>query len=190
MASVLDNPAVRQAALPISVEQYHELGRTGIIPTNTELVRGVILGKMIKSPEHSWLVQYLVDWLRSALPTGWHVRQEQPLTLSDSEPEPDVAVVLGSPGNYRQRHPSTAALVIEVAVTSSELDREKAAIYAEANVPEYWLVLPGQDQAEVYSLPNECGSTQHQTIEIDGFLSPQAFPQLKLALRTLFEAEP
>ncbi|MEX2171460.1 MAG: Uma2 family endonuclease [Pirellulales bacterium] len=187
MASVLDNPAVRQAALPITVEQYHELGRTGIIPANTELVRGVILGKMIKSPEHSWLVQYLVDWLRSALPTGWHVRQEQPLTLS--EPEPDVVVVSVSPADYRQRHPSTAELVIEVAVTSSELDREKAAIYAEANVPEYWLFLPGQDQAEVYSLPNECGYTKQETIEIDGFLSPQAFPQLKLALRTLFEAE-
>lgn len=189
MASVLDNPAVRQAALPISVEQYHELGRAGIIPEKTELVRGVILGKMIKSPEHSWLVQYLADWLRTHLPIGWHVRQEQPLTLADSEPEPDLAVVEGSPADYRQQHPATASLVIEEAVTSSDLDREKAAIYAEANVLEYWLLLPGVEQAEIFTRPAVNGYAIHRTIEIDGTLSPLGFPTMKLALRALFEAE-
>jgi Uma2 family endonuclease len=112
------------------------------------------------------------------------------LTLSDSEPEPDVAVVLGSPAEYRYRHPSTAALVIEVAVTSSDLDREKAAIYAEAKVPEYWLIMPGLEQTDVYSMPAQNGYAQQRSIDMDGVLNPQAFPQLHLSLRTLFEAEP
>src|SRR5690349_9249472 len=116
MASVLDNVAVRQAALPFSVEQYHKRGEAGIIPQNTELLRGVILKKMVKSPEHSWLVQRLVDWLRDGLPSGWLVRQEQPLTIEDSEPEPDIAVVRGSAEDFRRGHPRTAALVIEVAI--------------------------------------------------------------------------
>ena len=68
MASILENAAVRDAALPISVEQYHRLGQAGIIPQHTELLRGVIVEKMVKSPEHSWLVQRLVDRLRDTFP--------------------------------------------------------------------------------------------------------------------------
>ncbi|MEZ6080011.1 MAG: hypothetical protein R3C56_31345 [Pirellulaceae bacterium] len=61
MASVLDNPAVRRLALPISVAQYHSLGHAGLIDQETELLRGVIVAKMIKSPRHSFLVQILAD---------------------------------------------------------------------------------------------------------------------------------
>jgi hypothetical protein len=43
MASILDNAAVRSAALPITVEQYHRLGEAGIIPQHNELLRGVIV---------------------------------------------------------------------------------------------------------------------------------------------------
>ena len=111
MPSILDNPAIRQAALVVTVEQYHRLGETGVIAEKTELLKGVIVEKMVKSPLHSWLVQSLVEWLRKDLPPGLHVRQEQPLTFADSEPEPDVAVVVGSSADYRSSHPSTAVLV-------------------------------------------------------------------------------
>jgi Uma2 family endonuclease len=39
-----------------------------------ELLRGVIVEKWVKSPEYTWLVQRLVDWLRATIPAGWHVR--------------------------------------------------------------------------------------------------------------------
>ena len=52
MFSILENNAVRDAVLPISVEQYHQLGESGILQGNTELLRGVIVEKMIKSPKH------------------------------------------------------------------------------------------------------------------------------------------
>ena len=81
MASILEQPAVREAVLPISVEQYHRLGEAGIVPERTELLRGIVVEQMIKTPLHTWTVQRLVDWLRSAAPAGLHVRQEQPLTL-------------------------------------------------------------------------------------------------------------
>src|SRR5687768_6437915 len=124
VASILDNAAVRNAALPISVEQYHRLGETGIIPQNTELLHGVIVEKMVKSPQHSWLVQRLADWLRSNLPSDCHLRQEQPLTFVDSEPEPDLAVVRGQPDDFRRQHPRTAEWVIEVAISSEDIDRQ------------------------------------------------------------------
>ena len=60
------------------------------------------------------VVQRFVDWLRSGVSEGFHIRQEQPLTFADSEPEPDVSVVFGSPDDYGQSHPASAELVIEV----------------------------------------------------------------------------
>lgn len=77
------------------------------------------------------------------------MRQEASLQLTDSVPEPDVAVVTGSRQDYDDK-PTTAALVVEVAVTSLAADRAKAALYAEASVGEYWIVLAEVGHVEVY----------------------------------------
>ena len=50
---------------------------------------------MVKNPPHSTARQLATKALRQILPSGWHVRSQEPITLSDSEPEPDVAVVRG-----------------------------------------------------------------------------------------------
>ena len=69
------------------------------------------------------------------------VCKEDPLTLADSEPEPDLAVIDGKIKDYDYIRVTTARLVIEVSVSSLALDRAKAAIYAAAGIPEYWIVL-------------------------------------------------
>lgn len=100
-------------------------------------MKGILLRKTSKSPTHSWLVQLLLQLLQQSLPPGFCLRQEQPLTFLRSEPEPDLAVVYGSLNDFRHAHPTTAELVIEVAISTVELDRQKAAIYAAAGVAEY-----------------------------------------------------
>jgi Uma2 family endonuclease len=188
MASVLENAAVREAALPISVEQYHQLGEAGIIRQNTELLHGVILENMVKSPEHSWLVQRLVDWLRDGLPSGWLVRQEQPLTFDDSELEPDIAVVKGSSEDFRRQHPRTAALVIEVAISSESIDREKGRIYADAEVSEFWLVLPHLKSIEVQRAPAAGSYQRREVFRAGSTITPAELPVGGLSLSELFEA--
>jgi Uma2 family endonuclease len=66
-----------------------------------------------------------------------------PLAVVDGwTPEPDIAVA--EPSTDPDRHPTTAHLVVEVAVTSQVEDRRKALPYARALIPRYWLVdLPG-----------------------------------------------
>lgn len=61
------------------------------------------------------------------------------LTDSDSEPEPDVLMFeRDAPRPY---HPGTAALVIEVCVSSHRRDlREKPPLYAAAGVVDYWVI--------------------------------------------------
>ena len=84
----------------------------------------------------------VADALRGAFGRGWHVRIGAPIVLGDfSEPEPDVSVVRGSVRDYRDAHPTDAALIVEVAQTSLRLDRRiKASIYAGGGIGEYWIV--------------------------------------------------
>ena len=68
-------------------------------------------------------------------------------------PEPDIAVVRGTTDDFRVKHPTTAELVVEVAVDSLTLDHEKVSLYAEAGVAEYWIVLGETEQVEVCRRP-------------------------------------
>ena len=187
MASILDKPAVRDAVLPIRVEQYHRLGEEGIIPEQTELLRGVIVERMVKSPLHTYIVQLFVRWLEAAVDVGHYVRKEEPLTLSDSEPEPDVAVVPGVPEDYRQSHPTSAEFVIEVAIATVALDREKADIYAAEGVSEYWIVVPDERMVETYREPTPNGYRFHEQLtDPDIVLCPKLLPQAVIRLADVF----
>src|SRR6266446_4049646 len=93
--SILEIPEVRQRVSPLSVEEYHRLSEFNENGRRTELIRGIVIEKMSKSPLHSSVAKLLYDKLVQILPDGFIVRREDPLTLPDSEPEPDIAVVRG-----------------------------------------------------------------------------------------------
>lgn len=150
MQSLLENSSIRDAVLRLDVDQYHRLCNSGIIPERTELLEGVVVEKMGKSPLHTWTVAFLEDWFRNSLRDGLLLRVEQPLTLGASEPEPDLAIVAGHRDDFRRCHPQHAEVVVEVAVTTAELDRAKSRIYAEASIPTYFLVLPEQKQVILF----------------------------------------
>ncbi len=151
ISALLESPEVMQRALPTTVEQYHALAQLGLIAENAELLEGLIVEKMPKFPLHSSVLLKLLKRLQAIRGENYDVRPEQPITCRRSEPEPDLALVTASPDDYASGHPQTAQLVIEIAVSSVEIDRRKAAIYAEAGVGEYWIVLPETRQIEVHS---------------------------------------
>lgn len=130
----------------------------GILGENDriELLEGGILHMSPKGPRHVFTVQELSARLAPLLPADWHLRVQDPLTLAESEPEPDLAIVRGSRRDYAARHPGAGevGLVIEVADSSLELDRSvKQRVYAAAGVPVYWLVNLAARNFEVFSLP-------------------------------------
>ncbi len=174
MQSLLENPVIRDAVLKLDVEQYHRLCSSGIIREKTELLEGVVVEKMGKSPLHSWTVAFLEEWFRHQLRTGLLLRVEQPLTLGMSEPEPDLAVVAGTRDDFRQSHPSSALLVVEVAVTTTDMDQAKAAIYANAGIDQYLLVQPEKKQIIVFDCwTNRAYSKQRVIATGDTLLLPE-----------------
>ncbi len=169
--AALEIQDIRDRVLPIGVALYHSLYGTGEIKEPVELFEGVIVEKMPKPPLHSALVAKLVRFLRAHLPENLDVRQEQPLTFTKSELEPDVAVVHRREDDYIEGHPTTAEFVVEVAVSSAEYDRKKAAVYAAAGVREYWLVDADANIIEVYRNPEGDGYRDRESFRFSDALA-------------------
>jgi Uma2 family endonuclease len=182
---MLEIPEVRAHVSPITVEQYHQFPEFNENGRRTELVRGVVIEKMSKSPLHASIAKLLYDSLNAAVPSNVSVRQDQPLTLRDSEPEPDIAIVYGSVRDYRTTHPMSAVLVIEIAISSTGLDREKVAIYAEAGVEEYWIMLPIERKVEVYRRPESGRYLDRHIVEGDSVLECAGLPGIHVSLAEL-----
>ncbi len=186
-AETLPGPVRGAEVWPISVEAYHALGEARLIPERSELLYGFVYHKMSKSPLHTFLVLRLLRLLQAILPPGMHLRPEQPLTCVDSEPEPDLAVVLGAEEDFRLEHPRTAELVIEVCVSSAEYDRSKLRAYASAGVKECWLVLGQEKQIEVHRQPGG-GQFAQRTVHRPGAqLASAAIPSFSVDVSRLLE---
>jgi len=107
-----------------------------------ELLDGHLMVREPQGSLHGVAIELADSALRAALGPGWRVRVQLPVALDDdSEPEPDLSVVIGDPRDGRHQHPSRPALVVEVAESSLLFDREaKGPLYARAGLPEYWIV--------------------------------------------------
>jgi Uma2 family endonuclease len=142
-----------------SVAEYHHLIQLGMLTEDDplELLEGYLVCKMPRNPPHDSTIQQVMKRLFRGLPPGWDVRGQSAVTLSDSEPEPDFAVVRGDEKTYRKRHPGPAdiGIVIEVADSSLPGDRDdKGRIYSRAGIPIYWIINLQDAQVEVYSGPS------------------------------------
>ncbi len=182
MTALLELPAFRERVHRMSVETYHRLGEIGHLSKKVELLRGIVVTKMPKSPLHEWVAQKFMKILLAQVPGGFEIRPERPLTLRDSEPEPDLSVVRGRPDDWVEAHPTTATLVVEIAVSHPAVDEGKAEIYAEAGIPEYWLVRPMDRLIDVYSGPTEDGYVSKSTFTEQDTIQSVSLPQVKLVV--------
>lgn len=157
-------PASHAAAVPyalrrFSVAEYHRLIEQGFFARDErfELLDGFIVNKMPEDPVHEAVCHRSSRVLTPTLPSGWHVRPQSPITLSESEPEPDLSVARGDELDYGQRHPKPAdlALVVEVSNTTLSEDRGyKGPLYAAGMVVAYWILNVVDWRVEVYADPS------------------------------------
>src|SRR5437773_1108697 len=119
-------------------QEYDRLIEIGLLQEDDpiELIEGRLVVAEPQHDPHARAVELVSEVLRRAFGRGWRVRVQLPLALGpDSEPEPDVSVVRGTPRDAPSGHPTTAALVVEIADSSLRLDRgPKAQVYARAGI--------------------------------------------------------
>jgi Uma2 family endonuclease len=139
-----------------TVDEYYEMARVGILKPDerVELLDGEIVPmSAIRSP-HAWCVHRLNRQF-SAFPDRCLVHVQNPIRLNDrSEPEPDIALLQLDTPEDRHPGPDDVYLVIEVADSSIRVDRgRKRRMYANAGIPEFWIVDLDADRIEVYREP-------------------------------------
>src|SRR5437773_11850943 len=106
MSAILEIPEVRERVSPLSLEEYHRLDEFNEHGRRTELIRGIVIEKMSKSPLHRIIASRLYNLFLGRLPEGFSVWKEEPLTLAASEPEPDISVVRGTEADFLATHPT------------------------------------------------------------------------------------
>ena len=186
MTALLDVPEIRELVSPLSVAEYHQLGEFNENGRRTELIRGIVIEKMSKSPLHCYVASELRRIVESQVSAEFTVFYQDPITTTDSEPEPDVMVARGAQKEFRTAFPTTAELAVEVAVSSLKIDRLKAQIYAEAGVREYWIMCPREKQVEVYRQPGATGYAERTVVAAPALLECAALPEVRVDLAALF----
>jgi Uma2 family endonuclease len=122
-----------------------------------QLIGGVILQESPMNPPHAVAVRLVTKAIEKVFGDGYDVRAQLPIDLGlTSEPEPDVAVVTGSPRDYLIDHPKTALLVIEVSDATIEEDtHDKASLYASGGIADYWVIDLTTDRVLVFRSPKQ-----------------------------------
>ena len=120
-----------------------------------ELIGGELMVAEPQGVAHYTAIVKTARALEAAFGPEWHARTQGPIGLDDdSEPEPDVAVVPGSPEDYSRAHPSRPVLTVEVAESSLAIDRQrKGSLYARAGLGDYWILNLVDRVLEVYREP-------------------------------------
>jgi Uma2 family endonuclease len=187
-----ETESLSQKRRRFTVAEYHRMIDAGILgeDEHVELLEGEILEMSPQEKPHARALSKLNGRFGRFLTSAHAIRIQLPLTLADSEPEPDLAIVREDDEAAASRHPSTALLVVEIANTSVRYDLNvKARLYAQASIPEYWLIVVPKHAVEVLRDPDAKGGgyRSRTTLTTSETLSPVAFPGLVIPVGSLFD---
>jgi Uma2 family endonuclease len=173
----------------LSADEYHQLIESGGLDeaTRIELIDGLLLDMSPKTPEHERAIARLLRRLFTGLDLGrYEIRAGAPLSLGSSEPEPDLIVLEADV--EQPYHPATAALVVEVAVSSQRRDlRVKPRLYAGAGVPVYWVIDVDGRRAVVHSRPVGESYEDVAVVAPDGELAAPHIGLAPISLGEIFD---
>lgn len=180
--------------LPITVNQFRILVEQNAFLEcggQVELIYGRLVELNPQGPEHADPVDELEAWSHEQAGAAFRIRIEKPIEIPglDSCPEPDVAWV--DRRRYSSRHPGPCDihLLIEVSVSSQPFDRgEKLRLYAEAMVPEYWIVDAFAQTVEKFTQPSQRTYQKSELFGVNDVVSPQCLPSASLSVGRLFSA--
>lgn len=171
-----------------SISQWHDLIDTGVLEGKpVELLNGEIAEMSPEGEQHTFTNDDVAEMLRAKFKGLAKIRESHPITLDNSEPEPDIAVVRLPKTIYKEHHPypEDIYLLIEVSRSTLKLDLEtKSQIYARNNIPEYWVIDLVNKKLVVHTQPSD--NSYAQIVEYkSGSVSARAFTDFTIPLEQL-----
>ena len=183
--------ATEIAKYRFTVAEYQRMSEAGIFREDdrVELIDGEIVEMAPIGIRHSGCVAALNALLVPAAANRVVVFVQSPIDLNKrTEPQPDLALLKPREDFYRAVRPNAAdvLLAIEVADSSLEYDRGvKAALYARAGIPEYWLVNLRDNVIEAYREPQRSAYRVVETLRRGDTIQASALPDLTVAVSAI-----
>ena len=172
-----------------SLEDYHRMVEFGILDNKrVELIKGEIIEMAPEGKSHASRSASAGEYLTVLLIEQAQVRQAHPITLpNQSEPEPDIAIVRRQTTEYEDHHPYPEDIFWLIEYSKATLVKDltlKSQTYAEASIPEYWVVDLNQQSLIVFRAPEE-GQYTTKAIYTQGQIAPVAFPNVSISVNRI-----
>jgi Uma2 family endonuclease len=171
-----------------SREFFMEMARLGLFDNDrVELIEGEIFVMAPMAEPHARPIQHLTIALARLLPEGFTFRCQLPFAAeSDSQPQPDFTI-FKTDEQPEDDMPATAVLVVEVSDSSLAFDlKRKSAVYARAQVPEYWVLDVKKRELIIHRSPAGSRYRSIKHVTDLGAVKSSAVPGLVLDLRNIF----
>ena len=174
------------AKRPFTLTEYYKLLESGVLTEDdrVELIDGEIINMSPIGPRHTASVKRLIAFLSRKISRFALIGAQDPIHLNQySAPQPDISILKPRDDFYASGHPEPADILvaIEVADSSVDYDRQvKFPRYAQAGIPEAWLVDLVNDRIEIYALPNEGVYQEIRIVLRHQNIVSRTLPQLKL----------
>ncbi len=181
-------------SLRLNIDDYEQMIANGAfvgIDRRLEFIHGEIREMSPAGPYHYDYIEFLSYWSHKSVDRDEaRIHIQAAILLGDSLPEPDVMWL--RPKRYGGQRPraADAMLIIEVADSSLRYDLgEKAMLYAQAGIKEYWVVDIASQAVHQLRQPTVDGYQNIRKFERHGNLSPICKPDVVLSLAELFNEE-
>jgi len=181
---------VRRHQRLLTVPEYLKMAEAGLFEgERVELIRGRVVRMGPMGVDHAGTIQKMNMLLMRLFGDVADVRPQLPMLVSnDTMPEPDFALVDRDAPDAIEALGNTF-IAIEVSDSSLKYDREvKSRLYAEARVPEFWVVNLRHHKVEVFTVLKGRRYTRHRVLEPGQIFSPLRFPQVQVKVSELLSA--
>ena len=171
-----------------TLQDYHRMIETGILcDRQVQLIDGEIIEMAPEKPLHRFTNHNTAQYLRQLLAQKAEIFEAHPITLSNSEPEPDVAIVSLPNTKYITRHPNSSDIywLIEISDTTLNYDlTTKKQLYAKESIAEYWVIDLPNKALKVFRQP----INNNYSVELElnsGIISPLSFTDIVIEIEQL-----
>ncbi len=184
---------VRPKRLRFSVDDYHKMIDWGLLRNveRAEIIDGELIESMPTGRAHAGCVKSLAELLRDVLGKSVTHSVQDPVWLDEyNQPIPDIAILNRRDDFYRRKAPTAEDVLVLIEVCDSSLDYDrnrKIPLYAEANIPEVWLVNLQTSSIEMHSQPRGYSYSIVKVFRRDEIITSEKIPVLSFTAGDIFE---